>query len=389
MTDTNRIFYDDIHFAIDNRYTIQKLLGKGTYGVVCQATETGASNGRRIAIKKVMKIFTNEILVKRAFRELRLMRHFRGHKNIISLYDLDMVTIHPYDGLYCYQELMDLDLARLLQGPIELSDLHVQSMVYQILCGIKYIHSANVIHRDLKPGNILINAQGQLKICDFGLARGILDDTERNRIKITKYVATRWYRAPELIISNKIYTTAIDMWSVGCILCEFFGRKPIFKGKDHITQLTSIIQVLGTPPRKLIMDIGSEKAWEFFDSAVHYFKIPFQNIYPSANNEALSLLDELLKYDPRERITAPQALTHPFLRMFHLPEDEPEAPEKFNFDFEQLNPSELKHALRDEVQSFRKEIRGEKYVTSKRQHAPSIVSRNDPIPGSSENCRFP
>ena len=103
---------------------------------------------------------------------------------------------------------MDLDLARLLQGPIELSDLHVQSMVYQILCGIKYIHSANVIHRDLKPGNILINAQGQLKICDFGLARGILDDTERNRIKITKYVATRWYRAPELIISNKIYTTA-------------------------------------------------------------------------------------------------------------------------------------------------------------------------------------
>lgn len=153
------------------------------------------------------------------------------------------------------------------------------------------------------------------------------------------------------------------MWSVGCILCEFFGRKPIFKGKDHITQLTSIIQVLGTPPRKLIMDIGSEKvskttvkksqnhidnssqAWEFFDSAVHYFKIPFQNIYPSANNEALSLLDELLKYDPRERITAPQALTHPFLRMFHLPEDEPEAPEKFNFDFEQLNPSELKRKL--------------------------------------------
>lgn len=103
---------------------------------------------------------------------------------------------------------MDLDLARVIQGPIELSDLHVQSMVYQILCGVKYIHSANVIHRDLKPGNILINSQGQLKICDFGLARGINDDTESERIKITRYVATRWYRAPELIISQRNYSTA-------------------------------------------------------------------------------------------------------------------------------------------------------------------------------------
>lgn len=135
-----------------------------------------------------------------------------------------MVSQAPFDGLYCYQgklknwiywyitnvklELMDLDLARVIQGPIELSDLHVQSMVYQILCGVKYIHSANVIHRDLKPGNILINSQGQLKICDFGLARGINDDTESDRIKITRYVATRWYRAPELIISQKNYSTA-------------------------------------------------------------------------------------------------------------------------------------------------------------------------------------
>lgn len=105
-------------------------------------------------------------------------------------------------------ELMDLDLARVIQGPIEMTDLHVQSMVYQILCGVKYIHSANVIHRDLKPGNILINSQGQLKICDFGLARGINEDTESERIKITRYVATRWYRAPELIISQRNYSTA-------------------------------------------------------------------------------------------------------------------------------------------------------------------------------------
>lgn len=167
---------------------------------------------------------------------------------------------------------MDLDLARVIQGPIELSDLHVQSMTYQILCGVKYIHSANVIHRDLKPGNILINSQGQLKICDFGLARGINDDTESERIKITRYVATRWYRAPELIICQRNYSTAsicissffcdisnvqVDLWSVGCIICELVGRKPIFKGKDHLSQLTAITQVLGTPSKEVIIRISS------------------------------------------------------------------------------------------------------------------------------------
>lgn len=123
-----------------------------------------------------------------------------------------MVKHAPYDGLYCYQELMDLDLARVIQGSIELTDFHVQSIIYQILCGVKYIHSARVIHRDLKPGNILVNSQGLVKICDFGLARGINEDTESERIKITRYVATRWYRAPELIISLKNYSTASEYY---------------------------------------------------------------------------------------------------------------------------------------------------------------------------------
>lgn len=153
------------------------------------------------------------------------------------------------------------------------------------------------------------------------------------------------------------------MWSVGCIICELVGRKPIFKGKDHLSQLTAIVQVLGTPPKDVIIRISStyvsiffiiiyhalkthtnifnNKAWDFFNSSVQYSKTPFTEVYPNANIEALDLVDELLKYDPSERLSAEAALNHPYLRMFHLPEDEPDAPEKFNFDFEKLSPSDL------------------------------------------------
>lgn len=119
---------------------------------------------------------------------------------------------------------MDLDLARVIQGPIELTDFHVQSITYQILCGVKYIHSARVIHRDLKPGNILVNSQGVVKICDFGLARGISEDTESERIKITRYVATRWYRAPELIISSRNYSAASMYFVSFLYLVNSFSR---------------------------------------------------------------------------------------------------------------------------------------------------------------------
>ena len=120
-----------------------------------------------------------------------------------------------------------------------LSDAHFQSFIYQTLCGLKYIHSANVLHRDLKPGNLLVNADCELKICDFGLARGYSPGGNNNNARgaanqgfMTEYVATRWYRAPEIMLSFANYTTAIDVWSVGCILAELLGGKPIFKGRE-------------------------------------------------------------------------------------------------------------------------------------------------------------
>ena len=116
----------------------------------------------------------------------------------------------------------------------------MQYFLYQILRGLKYIHSANVLHRDLKPGNILINANCDLKICDFGMAR-TMTSTESNFL--TEYVVTRWYRAPELLLNSCDYTAAIDVWSVGCIYMELLTHEPLFPGRDYVHQLRSIVEV--------------------------------------------------------------------------------------------------------------------------------------------------
>lgn len=132
---------------------------------------------------------------------------------------------------YIVLDLMDTDLERIIASNNVLTDHHMQYFMYQLLRGLKYIHSANVIHRDLKPANLLLNADCDLKICDFGLARGVTDNVD-----LTKYVVTRWYRAPELLCSCKDYTEMIDMWSVGCIFAELLGRAPLFPGTNHLFQ---------------------------------------------------------------------------------------------------------------------------------------------------------
>lgn len=233
-----RTIYSNANFSVPGRYEIIQVLGKGSYGTVVSAIDKiNSSNEVRIAIKKVTSIFTREILLKRAIRELKFMNFFKGHRNIVSLIDLEIVNEDPYAGLYCYQELVDYDLARVIHSNVLFSEFHIKHFIYQILCGLKYIHSADVIHRDLKPGNILCTITGEIKICDFGLARGIsptfsLSGGVTNHI--TNYVATRWYRAPELILSHKKYSKAVDMWAVGCILAEFYGRKPVFMGNDSL-----------------------------------------------------------------------------------------------------------------------------------------------------------
>jgi serine/threonine protein kinase len=169
----------------------------------------------------------------------------------------------------------------------------------QLLRGLKYVHSANVIHRDLKPANILLNANCDLKICDFGLAR-----TDSNRGFMTEYVTTRWYRAPELLLSQESYTSAIDMWSVGCIFAELIGRRPLFMGKNAIDQVALIIEHIGSLDSTELTLIQSKRARKYIKTLPFQRGVPLLSLYPEANPLALDMIDRLLTFNPTKRLTA-------------------------------------------------------------------------------------
>ncbi|KHN93898.1 Protein kinase-like domain protein [Metarhizium album ARSEF 1941] len=369
-----KVFNQD--FIVDERYTVTKELGQGAYGIVCAAVNNQTSEG--VAIKKVTNVFSKKILAKRALREIKLLQHFRGHRNITCLYDMDIPRPETFNETYLYEgrctpprptsqnclaadsckELMECDLAAIIRSGQPLTDAHFQSFIYQILCGLKYIHSANVLHRDLKPGNLLVNADCELKICDFGLARGFSVDPEENAGYMTEYVATRWYRAPEIMLSFQSYTKAIDVWSVGCILAELLGGRPFFKGRDYVDQLNQILHILGTPNEETLARIGSPRAQEYVRNLPFMPKKPFPSLFPQANPDALHLLDKMLTFDPSSRVSVEQALEHPYLHIWHDASDEPDCPTTFNFDFEVIDDvGEMRRVILDEVVRFRQMVR--------------------------------
>lgn len=248
---------------------------------------------------------------------------------------------------------MDTDLHQVIGSPQPLTDDHCQYFIYQLLRGLKYIHSANVLHRDLKPSNILLNGNCDLKICDFGLARAAAPDANHNGF-MTEYVATRWYRAPEIMLSWKEYTKAIDMWSVGCIFAEVLSRKPLFPGRDYLHQIELITDVLGTPSDDDIEDIESEKAKEFLRSLSYKPCIPFKQLIPKGHALALDLLEKMLQFNPDKRITVEKALEHEYLASLHDPTDEPICEETFDFVWDDvpLNKEMVKELIFKEMATF-------------------------------------
>lgn len=305
-----------------------------------------------------------------------------------------------FHEVYCYEELMEADLHAIIRSGQPLSDAHFQSFLYQTLCGLKYIHSANVLHRDLKPGNLLVNADCELKICDFGLARGLKAATGASAQQggfMTEYVATRWYRAPEIMLSFANYSTAIDVWSIGCILAELLGGKPIFKGRDYVDQLNQILHYLGTPSEDTLRRVGSPRAQDYIRSLPIRPRIPFGTIYPHANPHAIDLLTKMLAFDPAKRISCEEALAHPYLSVWHDPLDEPSCNSAFDFSFEDEDSIEgMKRLIVDEVNSFRGLVRSQaRAAQTKRQDTLPIPSRdeiiNSPIKedGATSSFTFP
>ena len=213
---------------------------------------------------QIANAFDNATDARRTLREIKLLRRLQ-HENIVLLKDIMRPpSKDDFNDVYLVYELMDTDLHQILRSSQGLSDEHCQYFLYQILRGLKYVHTAQVLHRDLKPSNLLLNANCDLKICDFGLAR-----TSSERGFMTEYVVTRWYRAPELLLSCEDYTSAIDIWSMGCILAEILGRKPLFPGKDYIHQMRLIVEVLGSPNEEDCAFIQSTKARNYIRTLPH------------------------------------------------------------------------------------------------------------------------
>ena len=388
-------------FEVQSRYAPIKPIGKGAYGVVCSARDVRSD--ARVAIKKITNAFENAVDAKRTLREIKLLRHLK-HENVIRIADVvaptggttvetndasgetrdgDALKKRPlsrapdsFNDVYVMYELMDTDLHQIIRSNQPLSDDHCQYFVYQLLRGLKYIHSANVLHRDLKPSNLLLNANCDLKICDFGLARvdgraasvarGPSDGSDPDSSPcdsvstfMTEYVVTRWYRAPELLLSCAEYTSAIDVWSVGCIFAELLGRKPLFPGKDYVHQLNLIARVAGTPAEHETSFVSSEKARRYLHALPRYPRVDFRTVYPDAAVEAVDLIDKMLAFDPSKRITVAQALAHPYLASLHDESDEPSASRPFFFDFEgeTLSEERVRDLVYEELVGFHDEIR--------------------------------
>ncbi|GAB1598093.1 mitogen-activated protein kinase 14-like [Argonauta hians] len=332
-------------WRLPERYQKLAPVAYGAYGQVCSAYDV--ITGKDVAIKKLSRPFLTSIHAKRTYREIRMLRYMT-HENIIGL--LDAFT--PDEGLgtfkdvYLITPLMGADLNNILKTQ-RLSDDHIQFLVYQILRGLKYVHSAEITHRDLKPGNLAINEDCELRILDFGLAR--MTDSE-----MTGYVATRWYRAPEIMLNWRHYNgKAVDMWSVGCIMAEMILGRALFPGNDHIDQLNKILFMLGKPSEEFIENISSADAREYVKSLPNLMSKDFDSYFKNANPLAINLLSKMLVLDADQRITAEQALAHPYLQQYSDPSDEPSSPVfEDPYENEELSLEAWRKIIYNELKEF-------------------------------------
>eukprot|EP00096_Caligus_rogercresseyi_P006665 TRINITY_DN2335_c0_g1_i1.p1 TRINITY_DN2335_c0_g1~~TRINITY_DN2335_c0_g1_i1.p1 ORF type:complete len:410 (+),score=120.09 TRINITY_DN2335_c0_g1_i1:251-1480(+) len=336
-------------FNCKPRYTNLQYIGEGAYGMVVSAYD--AVTKAKVAIKKISP-FEHQTYCQRTLREIKILTRF-NHENIIDIRDiLRSESQDQMKDVYIVQCLMETDLYKLLRTQ-RLSNDHICYFLYQILRGLKYIHSANVLHRDLKPSNLLLNTTCDLKICDFGLAR-VADPDHDHTGFLTEYVATRWYRAPEIMLNSKGYTKSIDIWSVGCILAEMLSNRPIFPGKHYLDQLNHILSILGSPSTEDLECIINEKARNYLKTLNFKPKVAWSKLYPEADPKALDLLEAMLTFNPHRRINVEEALAHPYLEQYYDPADEPVAKEPFKLDMEldSLPKEELKSLIYEETGNF-------------------------------------
>ncbi|GLG96712.1 Cyclin-dependent kinase 5 homolog [Gryllus bimaculatus] len=280
------------------RYEKVEFLGEGQFATVYKARDIHHDN--IVAVKKIKlgsRAEAKDGINRTALREVKLLQELK-HPNIINLMD---VFGHKSNVSLVF-DFMDTDLEVIIKdNSIVLTPAHIKAYVLMTLQGLEYLHMNWILHRDLKPNNLLVNSNGILKIGDFGLAKFF---GSPNRI-YTHQVVTRWYRSPELLFGARIYGTGVDMWAVGCILAELLLRVPFLPGESDLDQLTRIFQALGTP---------TELVWPGMEALPDYIQFksfpgtPFRHIFTAASDDLLELLENLLSLYPLKRCTCEKAL---------------------------------------------------------------------------------
>ncbi|XP_064107490.1 extracellular signal-regulated kinase 2-like [Macrobrachium nipponense] len=321
MGDKEGITEVDPH--ISKKYEIRRRIGKGAYGIVWKAIDR--RSGDIVAVKKIFDAFRNETDAQRTFREIVFLLEFSSHPNVIRL--LNVLKADNNKDIYLVFQFMETDLHNVIKKGNVLEDIHRRYIMYQLFRATRYLHSGSVIHRDLKPSNILIDSDCRVKVADFGLARSVEPCARvepQGDPTLTNYVATRWYRAPEILLNSKRYTLGVDMWSLGCILGEMLLGKPMFPGSSTLDQIERIMAVITPPSREDMHQISSQYASSLLNKP-HGERTskPLKDILAGAPSDAIDLVEKLLVFSPDKRLTAEQALKHPFVARFHNTANEP------------------------------------------------------------------
>ncbi|CAF2531476.1 unnamed protein product [Rotaria sp. Silwood2] len=376
-TFNTNIIIDGHIFHLGSRYSLPKMIGSGAYGQVISAYDSLLQ--RKVAIKKIKLPSINAVEAKlfysRSLREICILTPLK-HDNIVQVLDCytPATTIEQMREIYIVTNLMRLDLHQLIKMNNQrstdkriITNSHIPHFLYQILRALKFIHSAKVLHRDLKPSNIFVDLDGHVRIGDFGLAR--VPEEEANT-PMTGYVCTRWYRAPELMLCDGTYTSAIDMWSVGCILGELIFGQPLFPGRHYFDQLRLIVErrcgSLGFPvhEHKIAYPTISDKSL----NALHRISTqctnchpkPFllsDSIVPNIDDAAFDLLDQLLLMDPHKRLTAEDALHSSLFNNYRKDAGgEPSSEEAFQLDLSPYQLSDIRAMLFQKVQLVHQQL---------------------------------
>lgn len=330
-----------------DKYKVLETLGTGSYGSVYKAEDK--ETGELVAIKKMKKKYTNwdECKNLREVKSLNAMKH----ENIIKIKEM----IREDDILHLVFEYMEINLYDLMQKKAikRFSENEIKNIIWQLVKGLAHMHKYGFFHRDLKPENILVKNETNIKLADFGLAREI-----RSIPPFTEYVSTRWYRAPECLLSSNNYNSPIDIWAIGPIMAELYCGKPLFPGNNNKDMLLKICRVIGPPtasswPEGLKMSKKIDFKFPNSANLINFtgnntenspkglkldISYSLRNIVKEASDEAINFMEDILKWDPNKRPTAAELLEHPFLKGYSgIKERDRENPvESFNYGIKEI-----------------------------------------------------